>query len=99
MGIVLALLVPIGIAIRALYAAVSWAWSRYKATAMDGVYPGSPQHQAALKSVEDRTAPAFTAWPSLPTEVQAAHDQAATDADTDRGCGRCGAHRHGGPPP
>ncbi|MFK4222372.1 hypothetical protein [Streptomyces sp. NPDC019890] len=84
MGIVLALLVPIGIAISALYAAVSWAWSRYKATAMDGVYPGSPQHQAALTSVEDRTAFLFTYWAYLPTAMQAAHDERALDTSAAR---------------
>ncbi|MEU3917774.1 hypothetical protein [Streptomyces sp. NPDC029004] len=82
----LALLYPIGAAVGATYAASAWAWRRIKAAALDGVYPGSPQHQAALRSVEDRTAPQFTYWPDLPTAMQAAHDRAAIDnADTDRG--------------
>ncbi|MFI2348846.1 hypothetical protein ACH492_17715 [Streptomyces sp. NPDC019443] len=79
----LALIYPIAAAVGATYAAAAWAWSRFKAGARAGVSPGSPQHQAALKSVEDRTATQFT---YLPTAVQAAHDQAAIDhADTDRG--------------
>ncbi|MFE6174707.1 hypothetical protein [Streptomyces sp. NPDC056464] len=82
----LALIYPIAAAVGATYAAAAWAWRRYKDTALDGVYPGSPQHQAALRSVEDRTAPAFTTWPDLPTAVQAAPDRAAIDhSDTDRG--------------
>lgn len=75
----LALLHPIGAAVSATYAAAAWAWRHFKAAARAGVYPGSPQHQAALRSVEDRTAPAFTAWPDLPTAVPAAHDRAAID--------------------
>ncbi|MFF3398079.1 hypothetical protein ACFYW6_06130 [Streptomyces sp. NPDC002659] len=82
----LALLYPVGAAVGATYAAAAWAWRRIKAAALDGVYPGSPQHQAALRSVEDRTAPQFTYRPDLPTAMQAAHDRAAIDnADTDRG--------------
>ncbi|WP_406278257.1 hypothetical protein OHT93_36745 [Streptomyces sp. NBC_00191] len=82
----LALLCPIGAAVGATYAAAAWARRRFKAAALDGVYPGSPQHQAALRSVKDRTAPQFTYWPDLPTAMPAAHDRAAIDhADTDRG--------------
>lgn len=75
----LALLYPIGAAVGATYAAAAWAWRRYKAGARAGVYPGSPQHQAALRSVKDRTATQFTYWPSLPTAMQAAHDERALD--------------------
>ncbi|MEU3921837.1 hypothetical protein [Streptomyces sp. NPDC029004] len=82
----LALLCLIGIAVGSTYAAAGWVWRRFKAAAADGVYPGSPEHQAALRSVEDRTAPQFTYWPDLPTAMQCAHDRAAIDhADTDRG--------------
>ncbi|MCX4960236.1 hypothetical protein [Streptomyces virginiae] len=70
---------PIAAAVGATRAAAAWAWRRYKAAALDGVYPGSPEHQAALKSVEDRTAPQFTYWP-----VPADHD----DADRVRPDGR-----------
>ncbi|MER6614047.1 hypothetical protein [Streptomyces xantholiticus] len=75
----LALLYPIGAAVGATYAAAAWAWRRFKAAALDGVYPGSPQHHAALRSVKDHTATQFTYWPYLPTAMQAAHDQAAID--------------------
>ncbi|WP_406730378.1 hypothetical protein [Streptomyces sp. NBC_01794] len=82
----LALLYPIGAAVGATYAAAAWTWRRFNAAALDGVYPGSPEHLAALASVDHRTAPQFTYWPDLPTAVQAAHNQAAIDhADTDRG--------------
>ncbi|GGW65761.1 hypothetical protein [Streptomyces xantholiticus] len=80
----LALLYPIGAAVGATYAAASWAWRRYKATAQDGVYPGSPQHQTALRSVEDRTAILFTYWSYLPTAMQAAHDERALDTAAQR---------------
>ncbi|MFF3323210.1 hypothetical protein [Streptomyces sp. NPDC002889] len=73
----LALLYPIGAAVGATYAAAAWAWRRFKAGARAGVFPGSPQHQAALRSVEDHTATQFTYWPSLPTATQAAHDERA----------------------
>ncbi|HET6353168.1 hypothetical protein [Streptomyces sp.] len=83
---ILARIHPIGAAVGATYAAAAWAWRRIKAAALDGVYPESPQHRAALRSVTDRTAPQFTYWPDLPTAMQAAHDWAAIDhADTDRG--------------
>ncbi|MER5466285.1 hypothetical protein ABT010_37710 [Streptomyces sp. NPDC002668] len=77
----LALLYPIGAAVGATYAAAAWAWRRFKAAALDGVYPGSPQHQAALARVDQRTAPQFTYWPDLPTAMQAAHDERALDTD------------------
>ncbi|MER6617458.1 hypothetical protein [Streptomyces xantholiticus] len=75
----LALLYPIGAAVGAAYATAAWAWRRYKAAAQYGVYPGSPQHQAALRSVEDRTALLFTYWSYPPTAMQAAHDERALD--------------------
>ena len=75
----LALLYPIGAAVGATYAAAAWAWRRFKAVARAGVYPGSPQHQAALRSVKDCTAPQFTYWPYLPTAMQAAHDERTLD--------------------
>ncbi|MGW6846697.1 hypothetical protein [Streptomyces sp. NPDC054958] len=77
-----ALIYPIAAAVSATRAAAVWAWRRYKAAALDGVYPGSPEHQAALKSVEDRTAPQFTYWPVPATTTQAAYDQTAIDHDT-----------------
>ena len=47
--------------------------------------PGfSPEHQAALQSVEDRTAPQFTYWPDLPTAMQAAHDERVLDTAVPR---------------
>ncbi|WP_327328120.1 hypothetical protein OG735_40590 [Streptomyces sp. NBC_01210] len=75
----LALIYPIAAAVGATYAAAAWAWRRYKAAALDGVYPGSAEHQAALKSVEDRTATQFTYWPDLQTAMQTAHDERAPD--------------------
>ncbi|MFB7252634.1 hypothetical protein [Streptomyces nojiriensis] len=82
----LALIHPIATAVGATRAAAAWACRRYKTAALEGVYPGSPEHQAALKSVEDRTAPQFAYWSRLPTAMQTAHDQAAIEhADTGPG--------------
>ncbi|MFJ6758675.1 hypothetical protein ACIQNK_27095 [Streptomyces sp. NPDC091273] len=75
----LALIYPIATAVGAVHAAAAWACRRYKAAALDGVYPGSPEHQAALKSVEDRTAPQFAYWPDLPTAMQTGRDGSVRD--------------------
>jgi hypothetical protein len=75
----LALLYPIGAAVGATYAAAAWAWHRFNARGRAGVYPGSPEHQAALRSVKDRTAPQFTYGPYLTTAMQAAHNEWALD--------------------
>ncbi|MFI1280974.1 hypothetical protein ACH4U5_09465 [Streptomyces sp. NPDC020858] len=74
-----ALIHPSAAAVGAVRAAAAWAWRRYKAAALDGVYPGSPEHQAALKSVEDRTAPQFMYWP-----VPADHDAGRARPDGHR---------------
>lgn len=81
----LALIYPVAAAVGATYAVAAWVWRRYKAAALDGVYPGSPEHQAALKSVEDRTAPQFGYWPDLPTAMQTAHDPRPSSTPTPSG--------------
>ncbi|MFB7181562.1 hypothetical protein ACFCYI_28130 [Streptomyces sp. NPDC056257] len=65
--------------INAIAAAVARAVRRYKAAALDGVYPGSPEHQAALRSVRDRTAPQFTYWP-VPADRDAGRPRPAGPA-------------------
>lgn len=45
----------------------------------DIVYPGSAAHRAALRSVEDGTAPNLTVWRGMSTAEQEACDTAALD--------------------
>jgi hypothetical protein len=83
MGTVLGLLIPLWIALGAAAVGIAWLWRQLRdnvrAAARD-VYPGSARHRAALNSVDQRTAPAFTAWRQLPTATQAALDEAAIAA-------------------
>ncbi|MER5466871.1 hypothetical protein ABT010_40940 [Streptomyces sp. NPDC002668] len=55
---------------------------RFKATALDGMYPGSPEQQAALARVDQRTASQFTYWPDLPTAMQDADDERPSTTPT-----------------
>jgi hypothetical protein len=55
-----------------------WWQSRHPSS-----YPGSPEHEAALKSVEDGSAPNLRVWRGLSTDQQAAADEAALVAAVD----------------
>lgn len=78
MGINLAWIMPALIVAGLLYALAEWAVKAWRDVGQD-VYPGSPAHQQALATVDNRTAPAFTAWAGMSTADQAAWDEWALD--------------------
>jgi hypothetical protein len=55
-----------------------WWQSRHPSS-----YPGCSEHEAALESVEDGTAPGLRVWRGLSTDQQAAADESALDAAED----------------
>lgn len=75
-------LLVVVLAVSAIVCFVFWVAGRLrKAAALvdDIVFPGSDAHQAALKSVQDGTAPNLTVWAGMSTDQQEAYDTAALD--------------------
>jgi hypothetical protein len=68
--------IPAVMVVAALGVFLQLWWERRRPSS----YPGSVEHEAALASVEDGTAPNLSVWRGLSTDQQAAYDQAVLDA-------------------
>lgn len=82
MGVNLAGMWPVAVAIGTLLTAIEWAERQRRAAARDTSL-GSRQHRQSLAMVDDRTAPCFTDWRSMPAAEQAAWDAQALDRAAD----------------